>query len=104
MPIEYRYAKSLEKGDSIIIANGNYLDIGFFIGYGRGTIQYYTPKGIIYWKEQLEKGFKYTPSKHYCQETSIFRVAKFDNPEFLEEIEEIKYHQAKDFLKEQLNK
>lgn len=47
----YKYAKNLRIGDLIVVSKRNYMTLGFFTGFGSGTIHYHTPKSIMRWKE-----------------------------------------------------
>ena len=69
----FKYAKDLKVGDLIVCCQGNYMGIGFFAGYGNGTVQYYTSWAILHWKE---KGYKKPrPLVGYIN-YSLYRIAK----------------------------
>jgi len=94
---------TLEIGDPILISYGSGLSFGLFAGYGRGTIQYYTPSGIIYNAEAaIRKSTKPKFYKAYIHgDNTQYRVAKV-NPEVLHNTEDIKqYEQAIYILKQE---
>ena len=39
--MEILYGGHLKEGDIIAVANGNYLTLGWYVGQGRGTLQYW---------------------------------------------------------------
>ena len=94
---------TLEIGDPILVAYGHGMTFGLFAGYGRGTVQYYTPDGIISCanhavnrktKPRFWKGYIHGDNTEY-------RVAKV-NPEVLYNIEDIKqYEEAINILKQE---
>ena len=45
-----RYGGQLEIGDFIAIADGTYVNLGWYVGAGQGTLQYYcyTTPGVVY--------------------------------------------------------
>lgn len=99
--MKLRLGGILEIGDPLLIAYGSAMEFGLFAGYGRGTIQYYTPSGIIYSQERaIEKKIKPKFYKAYIHgDNATYRVAKV-NPEVLHNVEDIKqYEQAIEILK-----
>jgi hypothetical protein len=56
----------IHKGDLVAIANGNDFSIGIYYGRGSGgTVQYYTPNGVVSSKEWWEEAQKDKVSKLY---------------------------------------
>lgn len=96
--MEYIYVDELNVGDTLFISGQNMLEIGFFAGKGRGTIQYYTPGGVIYVKKKEQSGVKVKFWKSYVSETSKWRIAKIKTPIFKDKIEEQRYEEAKNYL------
>jgi len=91
----------LEIGDPILVSYGNGMDFGLFAGYGRGTIQYYTPSGIIYQAEAaIRKSTKPKFYKAYIHGNNTeYRVAKV-NPEVLHNQQDFEqYEKAIEILK-----
>ncbi len=99
--MELKYGGTLKIGDAIIVSYGSGIDFGLFAGYGRGTIQYYTPTGIIYqydWGVRNNKRPKFYKS-YVHGSTMKSRVMKV-NPEVLHNQEDIQeYEKAIDILK-----
>ena len=101
--MKLRLGGTLEIGDPLLIAYASSIEFGIFAGYGRGTIQYYTPSGIIYYYEvAIEKKIKPKFYKAYIHgDNAAYRVAKV-NPEVLHNVEDIKqYEQAIEILKQE---
>lgn len=97
--MQFKYVDNLKQGDTILVSNGNYLDLGFFVGYGRNTVQYYTPNSIAYREELIKKeGKQLRPYKSYVQMTSKFRIAKINDPIFSDQEDGIEYEKAKQIL------
>lgn len=99
--MKLRLGGTLEIGDPLLIAYGSAIEFGLFAGYGRGTVQYYTPNGIIYqYEHAISKKIKPTFYKAYLYGSNTeYRVAKV-NPEVLHNTEDIKnYEQAIEILK-----
>ena len=46
--MKLRLGGNLEIGDPILVSYTSGIEFGIFAGYGKGTIQYYAPTGIIY--------------------------------------------------------
>lgn len=98
---------TLEIGDPILVSYGHGMCFGLFAGYGRGTIQYYTPSGIIQCAERaadkssrIDRQIKPTFYKGYIHgDNKEYRVAKI-NSDVLYNIEDAKeYEQAIEILK-----
>lgn len=101
--MELRYGGKLELGDPIIVSYGSGMFFGLFAGYGRGTIQYYTPNGIVYRAERAQRlNKKPTFYKAYIHGSSVkYRVLKV-TPEILHNIEDREeYEQAIEILKQE---
>ena len=104
----------IHKGDLVAISNGNDFTVGIYYGQGRGgTVQYYTPSGVVRSKEWWErakgdtayadhdKPWKLTRIwKSYVQTPRDTRILKLnrDNITEQEDIENI--FKAKEILKE----
>lgn len=99
--ISQKYVKNLQIGDTIAVAeSGNFFSVGFFAGEGRGTIQYYTPRMVLYVAEQEAKGRKVTMMKSYVQQTNQWRMIKL-HPDFVEHSDkdnEDSYQEARQIL------
>lgn len=73
-----RYGGQLEIGDFIAIAHGSYVDLGWYVGAGQGTLQYYyyvTP-GVAYIKYNK---FLNNPSPDKWQVTHYAKHKKFSS-------------------------
>jgi hypothetical protein len=93
----------LEIGDPILVSYACGIDFGLFAGYGRGTIQYYTPSGIIYQAEAAaRKSNKPKFYKAYIHGNNTeYRVAKV-NPEVLHNQQDFEqYEKAIEILKQE---
>lgn len=99
----YKYADNLEIGDTIVISEGNYLNMGFFAGRGRNTIQYYTPSCVVaVWEKAQQKNEKFKIKdcwKGYIKD-SKWRIAKVNTPLFGAPEHEEDYKKATEILKE----
>lgn len=101
--MKLRFGGSLQIGDPIFISYGSSVDFGLFAGYGRGTIQFYTPTGIVYQHEHaMSKKIKPKFWKAYIHGQNIeYRVVKV-NPEVLYNREDIEnYEKAIAILKQE---
>jgi hypothetical protein len=99
--MKLRLGGKLEIGDPLLIAYGSAMEFGLFAGYGRGTIQYYTPSGIIYQAEAaIRKNTKPKFYKAYIHGNyAEYRVAKV-NPEVLHNQQDFEqYEKAIEILK-----
>ena len=93
----------LEIGDPILVSYGHGMTFGLFAGYGRGTLQYYLPGGIIYHAESaIKKGTKPKFYKAYIHgDNTEYRVVKV-NPEVLHNQEDFEqYEKAIEILKQE---
>lgn len=94
---------NLEIGDPIIVSYGSGIEFAIFAGYGRGTIQYYTPTGIIYYANYARKN---NEKPKFCKgyihgERIEYRVAKV-NKEVLHNEDDIRnYEEAIEILKQE---
>jgi len=103
----------LQKGDLIGICYNNNFAVGIYYGRGRGTVQYYTPNGVIYTKKRYDeasqvnrKGEEKKPFslkniwKVYINSPRDTRIIKLNRDNFteIEQIQEIE--KAKEILKE----
>jgi hypothetical protein len=101
--MELRYGGKLELGDPIIVSYGSGMFFGLFAGYGRGTIQYYTPNGIVYSAEHAQRNNKKASFyKAYIHGSSVkYRVLKV-TPDILHNKEDREeYEQAIEILKQE---
>ena len=99
--MKLRLGGTLEIGDPLLIAYGSAMEFGLFAGYGKGTIQYYTPSGIIYQDEAARrKGTKPNFYKAYIHgDNTQYRVAKVTPDILFNEQDAINYEQAINILK-----
>jgi hypothetical protein len=99
--MKLRLGGTLEIGDPLLIAYGSAIEFGLFAGYGRGTIQYYTPSGIIYQAEAAaRKGTKPKFYKAFIHgDNTQYRVAKVTPDVLFNEQDAINYEQAINILK-----
>jgi hypothetical protein len=100
--MELKYGGKLKVGDPIVVSYASGIIFGLFAGYGRGTIQYYTPNGIIYqydWAMENNRRPKFY--KGYVHGSTVEdRVMKV-NPEVLHEQKDvIEYEKAIEILKQ----
>ncbi len=59
MYINSRIGGDIHQGDLIAVADGNDFTIGIYFGRGRGgTVQYYTPRGVLQSREYWENAQK----------------------------------------------
>lgn len=101
--MKLRYGGNLQIGDPILISYGSSVDFGLFAGYGKGTIQFYTPTGIIYqYENAIGKDKKPKFWKAYIHGQNVeYRVVKV-NPEVLYNREDIEnYEKAIAILKQE---
>lgn len=121
--MKIRYGGDLQIGDFIITANGNYTDFGWFVGTGRGTVQYINTRTPAYileqykeylinqdtcrdWiKERYKNGLTIkTMHKSYIYGAGVkqkgSRVVKIENPQsmFTEQEDLEEYLQSKEIL------
>ena len=77
-----RLTGELHTGDLIIVAQANWLDVGYYLGYGQGdSRQYYSLELIDRW---IESGYKRKkPFVSFYNSSSSWRVAKYP-PTYLE--------------------
>jgi hypothetical protein len=101
--MKIRLGGNLEIGDPILVSYTSGIEFGIFAGYGRGTIQYYTPTGVIYCAN-LVRGRNEKPKfyKAYIHGERIeYRVAKV-NKHILHNEEDAKnYQEAIEILKQE---
>jgi hypothetical protein len=101
--MELKFGGKLEIGDPIIVSYGHGIDFGLFAGYGRGTIQYYLPGGIIYHDEAAaRKGTKPKFYKAYIRGDNMkYRVVKVTPDILFNEEDAIQYERAIEILKQE---
>jgi len=99
--MKLKFGGTLEIGDPILVSYAHGIDFGLFAGYGRGTIQYYTPNGIIYQAEAAaRKGTKPKFYKAYIHgDNTEYRVAKVTPDVLFNEQDAINYEKAIEILK-----
>jgi hypothetical protein len=92
---------TLEIGDPILVSYASCMEFGLFAGYGKGTIQFYTPSGIIYNAESASrKGKKPTFYKAYIHgDNTEYRVVKVTPDILYNEDDAINYEKAIEILK-----
>ena len=98
--------KSFHSGDlqigDLIVVGDRYLQLGFYLGTGRNTVQYYTPRQLIYWLERNIKNPQYTTYRNRLKVCYVkadpHRIAKF-NPDCLAGEELDRYNQSLEALK-----
>ena len=89
-------SNELERGDLIIIAYSNGLEIAFYLGRGQGgSVQYYTISSLEIWLDNYNnpniETKRKTPYKGYLINAE-WRIAKYhhhciENPEYIEQYE-----------------
>jgi len=94
---------NLEIGDPILVSYGSGMTFAIFAGYGRGTIQYYTPSGIIYnANSAMNKNEKPKFWKAYIHgENTEYRVAKVNKHILHNEEDARNYEEAINILKQE---
>lgn len=101
--MELKFGGKLTKGDLLLISDTNGLHTGIFAGFGRGTIQYYIPKHVLYVRE-TDKNYnsKLPFYKAYIYGNNTTRRAAKIMPEQLTSQEEFKnYTEAIEILKQE---
>jgi hypothetical protein len=100
--MELKFGGKLTKGDLLLIHAYGGLQMGIFVGFGRGTIQYYIPTWVIN-RYQYYKGKGLAPTFHktyiYGSNTSD-RAARI-TPEILNSEDLNTYLEAIDILKQE---
>ena len=101
--MKLKFGGTLEIGDPILVSYAHGIDFGLFAGYGRGTIQYYTPSGIIYQDEAARrKGTKPKFYKAYIHgDNTEYRVAKVTPDILFNEEDVMQYERAIEILKQE---
>lgn len=94
---------TLEIGDPILVSYGSGMTFALFAGYGRGTIQYYTPSNIIYQDDAARR--KSTKPKFYKTyihgDNTEYRVAKVTPDILFNEEDIMNYEKAIEILKQE---
>ena len=68
---------TIQRGDLIAIANGNDLDVAIYFGQGRGgTVQYFSPDGVVKSKEWWEAAQKSTAFAENNKPWKLTRIWK----------------------------
>jgi hypothetical protein len=101
--MELRLGGTLRIGDPILVSYGSGMTFGLFAGYGRGTLQYYLPGGIIYHAESaIKKGTKPKFYKAYIHgDNTEYRVAKVTPDVLFNEEDAMNYEKAVEILKQE---
>lgn len=94
----YIYVDELNIGDTIFVSGQNNLQLGFFAGKGKGTIQFYRIWAVLKAKEREKAGGNPKMYKDYVGETNQWRIAKVKDPIFRDKEEQHKYEEAKQYL------
>jgi hypothetical protein len=67
----------IHKGDLIAVSNGNDFSIGIYYGRGSGgTVQYFTPNGVVSSKEWWENAQKDKVSKMYTESGKPWKLTR----------------------------
>ena len=67
----------IHRGDLIAVANGNDFSIGIYFGRGLGgTVQYFTPNGVVSSKEWWEEAQKDKVSKMYTESGKPWKLTR----------------------------
>ena len=67
----------IHRGDLIAVANSNYFSIGIYYGRGSGgTVQYFTPNGVVSSKEWWENAQKDKVSKMYTESGKPWKLTR----------------------------
>ena len=65
---EVKHGGIIQKGDLIAVSNANDFSVGIYYGRGSGgTVQYFTPNGVVSSKEWWEEAQKDKVSKMYTE-------------------------------------
>lgn len=95
----FTYVDNLQIGDPILVSeHGSFLRFGWFAGYGRNTIQYFTTGSVVWAKKAEDEGRKFKPSKAFVQITHKYRIAKIQEPVFNDQEDKDYYEEAKQIL------
>lgn len=89
-------------GDYIVVADGNYLNTGFYIGRGQGnSFQFFTVRGLVVWLDTKLNNPTYKrkhPYRSYLNTPSSYRISKY-SPDCLTSEEKQEYEKALEALK-----
>jgi hypothetical protein len=98
-----KHGGELEIGDLIGVSYTSGFYIGIFAGYGRGTIQYYMPQGVIFGAEHFAKNNKKPKFyKAYVYGDNVeYRVLKLNKDVLYKQKDLQQYEQAIDILKQE---
>lgn len=101
--MELKFGGKLTKGDLLLVSDSNGLHTGIFAGFGRGTIQYYIPKHVLYARETYKNyNTKLSFYKAYFYGDNITKRAVKITPEYLTNQEEFNnYTEAIEILKQE---
>ena len=94
---KFCFEQPLGKGDLIGVSYASHVELGIFIGYGSGTVQYYvvTPQMASWIKSNPD----YTPRKAYAGGSSYKRrVVRLDENTLIQEYKEA-YTEIKKLIK-----
>lgn len=72
-----KHGGTIQRGDLIAIANNNDLDVAIYFGQGRGgTVQYFSPDGVVKSKEWWEEGQKSASYAEFSKPWKLTRIWK----------------------------
>lgn len=100
--MELKFGGKLTKGDLLLVSDSNGLHTGIFAGFGRGTIQYYIPKHVLYARETHKTyNTKLSFYKAYFYGSNVTSRAAKITPEILNSEDLDQYLEAIDILKQE---
>ena len=99
--MDLKLGGKLEIGDLILVSYSHAFVLGIFAGHGKGTIQFYTPAGIIYrYEHPIESNTKLMLYKDYIHGYNVKRRVVKVNKDVLHNDEDIEnYEKAIEILK-----
>ena len=99
--MELKFGGKLKKGDLLLVHGYGGLHVGIFAGFGRGTLQYYTPQGIISRFQYKKPGEQVKFWKTYIYGSNTSDRAARITPEILNSQDLNNYLEAIDILKQE---
>lgn len=100
--MELKFGGKLTKGDLLLVSDSIGLHTGIFAGFGRGTIQYYIPKHVLYARETHKTyNTKLSFYKAYIYGSYATKRAAKITPEILNSEDLNQYLEAIDILKQE---
>jgi hypothetical protein len=74
---EVKHGGIIQKGDLIAVSNANDFSVGIYYGRGSGgTVQYFTPNGVVSSKEWWEEAQKDKVSKMYTESGKPWKLTR----------------------------